>query len=70
MVPAVARADPAVPPLRGHHAADGGFFEMAPGSADALLLRRILHDWDGAKTGLILGNLYRGDTGPGAVDGR
>ena len=43
---------------------------MGPGSADALLLRRILHDWDGAKAGLILGNLYRGDTGPSAAAGR
>ena len=59
MVPAMARADPAVPPLRERHAADGGFFETAPGSADALLLRRILHDWDGARASLILGNLPR-----------
>ena len=66
----MARADPAVPPLRGRHTADGGSFETAPGSADALLLRRILHDWDGAKAGLILGNVYRGDTGPGAAAGR
>jgi hypothetical protein len=66
----MARADPAVPPLCGRHAADDGFFETAPSGADALLLRRILHDWDGANAGLILGNLYRGDTGPGAVDGR
>ena len=66
----MARADPAVPPLRGRHTAEGGFFETAPGNADALLLRRILRDWDGAKAGLILGNLYRGDTGPGAAAGR
>ena len=43
---------------------------MAPGSAGALLHGRILHDWDGAKAGLILGNLYRGDTGPSAAAGR
>jgi hypothetical protein len=66
----MARADRAVPPLRGRHAAHGGFFETVPGSADAHLLDRILHEWDGAKAGLILGNLYRGDTGPGAAAGR
>jgi hypothetical protein len=43
----------------------GSFFEAAPGGADAYVLGHIIHDWDDAKAGLILGNLRRAMS-PGA----
>jgi O-methyltransferase domain/Dimerisation domain len=37
----------------------GDFFESVPPGADAYLLRWILHDWDDAAAGLILGSVRR-----------
>jgi hypothetical protein len=37
----------------------GDFFETAPRGADAYILSNILHDWDDAQAGRILGNLRR-----------
>jgi hypothetical protein len=46
--------------VAGRCAVKGGdFFEAAPGGADAYLLGHILHDWDDARSGLILDNLRR-----------
>jgi hypothetical protein len=56
----VARAQPLLEAggVAGRCAVEGGdFFEAAPGGADAYLLGHILHDWDDARAGLILGNL-------------
>ena len=40
-------------------AISGDFFESVPTGADAYLLRFILHDWDDAAAGLILGSVRR-----------
>jgi hypothetical protein len=37
----------------------GSFFETVPSGADAYLLRHIIHDWDGEKSTVILGNVHR-----------
>jgi hypothetical protein len=44
---------------------DGDFFESVPAGADAYLLRWVLHDWDDAAAGLILGSIRRA-MGPNA----
>jgi hypothetical protein len=37
----------------------GSFFESVPPGADAYLMRHIIHDWDDARCGTILGNIQR-----------
>jgi hypothetical protein len=37
----------------------GDFFEAVPKGGDAYMMQHIIHDWDDAKCGLILGNVRR-----------
>lgn len=37
----------------------GDFFEGIPEGADAMILSRVIHDWDDAKAGLILSNCWK-----------
>lgn len=47
------RVDETIQPVAGN------FFESVPGSGDAYLMRRILHDWDDEKSLMILKNCHQ-----------
>lgn len=43
------------------------FFESVPAGADAYLMKHIIHDWDDARSGVILKNCHRAMAGKGKL---